>query len=116
MAIDRNRYYSASAQVTYGVYFLINGAWARVGGSTMYFYTSGPGNPGIVNMSNSEQVTVNYNGPAPSDIRVVIESNDDATSSNITSVPNCTWTAQTNSGTRSATPNGETLLATVRPQ
>lgn len=115
MAFPGYNYWSATATVTYGVYVLANGAWVRAGGNTVYFYANGQGNPGTVQMSNQDQITINYGGDF-SDFRVVIESIDDGASGQIDSVPSATWTSQSTSGQRSATPNGEKISATMRPQ
>ncbi|WP_156884196.1 hypothetical protein [Sphingomonas sp. LK11] len=105
--------YSAQAQVTYGIY-IYNGSWVRVGGGTAFMYGSGYNSGGYKYLTTQEQITITYNGDF-SDLRVVLESTDEGDNGAINSVPNATWTSQTNSGQRSATPNGEQVLATMRP-
>lgn len=113
MAYNGYTSYSATATLTYGFY-IYNGSWVRVGGNTVYLYGSGYNNGGVKTLYQTDQITINYTGEF-SDFRVVLESVDDGASGTITSVPDCTWTSQTVSSQRSATPNGEKITATMRP-
>lgn len=113
MAYTGYNSFSASATLTYGFY-VYNGSWVRVGGNTVYLYGGGYTSGGNKTLYQTDQITVNYSGNF-SDFRVVLESVDDGLSGSITNVPDCTWTSQTVSGQRSATPNGEKVIATMRP-
>lgn len=113
MALPGGRSYSASAQITYGIYVYNNG-WIRVGGNSISMYGSGYTTGGNKTLYGGDQLTFNYGGYF-TDVRVVLESVDDGQSGTLTSVPNMTWTSQTVSGQRSATPNGEKVTATMRP-
>lgn len=107
-----NGTYSASATVTYGVYGLIGGAWTRLGAQQAYLYgeyTTG----GTKTLNTGSQISINYSGQIDG-FRVVLESVDEGQTGTITGA-NATWTSQTTSGTRSATPSGEAINATVRP-
>lgn len=105
--------YSAQAQVTYSIYGY-NGSWVRLGTFSAFMYQSGYTSPGQKYLTTSEYPTITTNGDF-SDFRVVLDSTDDGSGGAINSVPNLTWTSQTTSGQRSATPNGEQVLATMRP-
>lgn len=114
MALSGNRSYSASAAATVGFYVYANGTWNRIGGQQVYFYGSGYTSGGTKTLYSGVQIPASYGGDF-SDFRVVVESLDEGNSVNLNSVPDCTWTSQTTSGQRSATPNGEKVTATMRP-
>lgn len=113
MAVPGGRNYAASAQVTYGIYVL-NGSWIRVGGNSVVMYGSGYTTGGNKSLYGYDQMTFNYAGPF-TDVRVVLESTDDGSNGALTGVSNMTWTSQTVSGQRSATPSGEKVISTMRP-
>lgn len=105
--------YAADAQITYAVYGLINGSWSLLGRQQAYLYGSGYSNGGVKTLYQTDSISVSYNGNVDA-FRVVMESVDSGTSGQINGA-NANWTSQINSGSRSATPNGEKIIATMRP-
>ena len=112
MAVPGGRSYSASASVTYGIY-VFNGSWIRVGGNTVPMYGN-YSTGGSKTLNGYDQMTFSYGGSF-TDVRVVLESTDDGSNGTLNGVSNMTWTSQTTSGQRSATPSGEKVTATMRP-
>jgi hypothetical protein len=105
-----NETYSATAQVTYGVYGLVAGVWTHLGSQTAYFY-QGSNTQGLVTMSQQSQITVQSTANITA-FRVVLESVEEGQNGAVTAVPNATWTSQTSSGSRTIT---ESVPATIRP-
>ena len=106
--------YYAEASGTLGAWARINGNWTKIG--SMPFYTNGVyGNGGMKTMSFYVNQTVSCGGYVDA-FRVTVDSVDSGGSCNITAFNNVTWVTQSTSSTRSATPNGEVITATVRPQ
>lgn len=113
MAVGSNSY-SATATLTYGIYVQSNGSWSRVAGKSVSLYGNGYSSGGSKSLSTTDTVTITYSGNVDT-FRVVLESVDEGTGGSITGASNCTWTSQTSSGSRSATPNGEKVISTMRP-
>lgn len=111
--VNGNSSWSAEAQLTYAVYGLINGGWSFLGRQSVYLYGSGYTSSGSKTLYQNDSITVSYGGNVDA-FRVVLESVDSGTGGSITGA-NANWTSQTNSGSRSATPNGEKITATMRP-
>lgn len=106
--------WSAEAQLTYAVYGLINGGWSFLGRQSVYLYGSGYSNGGSKTLYQNDSISVSYSGNVDA-FRVILERVDSGTGGSITGA-NANWTSQTTSGQRSATPNGEKIIATMRPQ
>lgn len=104
--------FHASATVTVAVYGLIGGAWTFLGRNACWM-NQWSSTGGQKQLSGNYQFSVSSSANI-TDFRVLVESVD-ADSGGITNAPTASWTAQTSSGSRSATPNGEAVTATVRP-
>jgi|32_taG_2_1085360.scaffolds.fasta_scaffold33887_2 hypothetical protein len=101
--------YIAEGSGTLGLWARSNGTWVKLGTTPFYAYnTFGTG--GLKTLS--WYTTASISAPGGIDaFRVTI---DDVGS--ITAFNSVSWVTQASSGTRSATPNGEHIIATVRPQ
>ncbi|WP_375292211.1 hypothetical protein [Sphingomonas melonis] len=113
MAPINGFYYEATGTLTYGVYGLIGGVWTFLGSQSVFTSYSGSAG-GNQTMYATDVIRVSTQAQI-SRFRVVKMSVDDGIAGDITQVGSCTWTSQVNTGSRSATPNGEKVNATMRP-
>lgn len=107
MAASGGKYYEADTTVTYAVYGLIGGAWTLLGRQSVYLYGTYP-NGGLKTLYGDDQITVSTSSQVDA-IKVIREGDGNITGAN------ASWTSQSSSSSRSATPNGQTVTATVRP-
>lgn len=106
--------YYAEASGSLGAWARINGTWTKIG--SMPFYANGAyGNGGLKTMSWYASGTLTSGGYIDA-FRVTIDSVDSGQNCNIGTFHGVTWVTQSTSSVRSATPNGEKITATVRPQ
>lgn len=101
--------YVAEGSGTLGLWARSNGAWVKVGTTSFYAYQN-YASGGMKTLSWYTTASVS----APGGIDAFKVTIDDYGS--ITAFNSVSWVTQASSGTRSATPNGEKITATVRPQ
>lgn len=113
MATPNGTYY-AEASATLGLWANINGTWTRV--KQISVYGSGSySNGGTKTLYWSISEAIQASGSV-GNFRVTIDAVNSGSSAGISALSSVTWQTQSSSSSRSATPNGETVIATVRPQ
>ncbi|MDO1559832.1 hypothetical protein Q0812_10380 [Brevundimonas sp. 2R-24] len=110
-----------SGSVTFSVWVKVGGVWSQVGTITAQIdgLTFGTGNMGST-VSATENFTVSETMTLPSNIQafgVSYASRSGGSSASLTDFNSVAWTSPgSGSGTRTATPSGQTTTVTVRPR
>jgi hypothetical protein len=104
---------SGSGQV--GLWARVSGTWTKVGTAYVQGYNNSFASAGTYAVPYTLYQNVTVTGPVDA-FRVTCDSLDSGLSMNLTSFDYVKWQSMSASGTRSATPNGEQVTATVRPQ
>lgn len=103
--------YIAEGSGTLGLWARVNGAWVKMG--TMPYYAYGTyGSGGLKTVPWYATGKATAPGGNIDAFRVTVDDGGGG----ITAFNSVSWVTQSSSGTRSATPNGEQIVATVRPQ
>ncbi|WP_147276203.1 hypothetical protein [Sphingomonas aracearum] len=104
--------YYAEGSATIGLWTLVNGGWVRAGQG--YVWANGTYSTGGAKQLSWSLSQAVSSGGYVSGFRITIDASDYGAA--IGAFQSVTWVTQSTSGSRSATPNGEIVTATVRPQ
>lgn len=105
--------YAVRGSVTLGIWAKKAGVWTRMSTAVINLYQE-------YSTGGSRTLTWNYNGSfdlgtGVDAVGITVESTT-GSSAVVSDFTSLTWTSQTSSSTRSATPNGESSVVTIRPQ
>lgn len=103
-----------NGSVTVGIWAKVGGVWSKKATRSQFIYQTVPGSgQRTVNWSINSAVDLGVTGVQA--FGVTIESHS-GTAAALTDLASVSWTAQTASGERSATPSGQSSTAVVSPQ
>jgi hypothetical protein len=107
--------YQVSGSGQIGLWARVSGTWTKVGTAYVSGYDNSFSSAGVKTVPYYLLQNVTVTGPIDA-FRVTVDSLDYGLSINLTSFDYVRWQSMSSTGTRSATPNGEQITATVRPQ